>query len=220
MSKGNNLQSLFCGILFCISVSALVIACLAFTKKGGGEYYKERLSTPSPIDPCVLEVFGQVIGSCAAQQNCVLAVALMAKAQPGGGNNIWTQFKNYLTASVKTDPGFFNACSIMRRPQENEEGQNMFKSLRIATTQVYNAYVAKADMKAHIAFKKFGDVLARHVPVGIASDPHRDSQWNCILNAAKAAADPKNATDAAAWDAFTKNLQNPNCYMPFQNNTS
>ena len=33
MSKGNNLQSLFCGILFCISVSALIIACLAFTKK-------------------------------------------------------------------------------------------------------------------------------------------------------------------------------------------
>ena len=44
MSKGNNLQSLFCGILFCISVTALVIACLAFTKKGGGkgEYYEEE----------------------------------------------------------------------------------------------------------------------------------------------------------------------------------
>ena len=44
MSKGNNLQSLFCGILFCISVAALVIACLAFTKKGGGkgEYYKDK----------------------------------------------------------------------------------------------------------------------------------------------------------------------------------
>jgi hypothetical protein len=42
MSKGNNLQSLFCGILFCISVTALIIACLAFTKKGGGkgEYYE------------------------------------------------------------------------------------------------------------------------------------------------------------------------------------
>tara|TARA_B100000686_G_C16701969_1_gene923980 strand:+ start:24 stop:704 length:681 start_codon:yes stop_codon:yes gene_type:complete len=39
MSKGNNLQSLFYGILFCISVTALIIACLAFTKKGGGEYY-------------------------------------------------------------------------------------------------------------------------------------------------------------------------------------
>ena len=37
MSKGNNLQSLFCGILLCISVTALIIACLAFTKKGGGE---------------------------------------------------------------------------------------------------------------------------------------------------------------------------------------
>ena len=35
------MQSLLCGILFCISVAALVIACLAFTKKGGGkgEYY-------------------------------------------------------------------------------------------------------------------------------------------------------------------------------------
>ena len=35
-------QSLFCGILFCISVAALIIACLAFTNKGGGkgEYYK------------------------------------------------------------------------------------------------------------------------------------------------------------------------------------
>ena len=44
MSKGNNLQSLFCGILFCISVAALVIACLAFTNKGGGkgEYYKDK----------------------------------------------------------------------------------------------------------------------------------------------------------------------------------
>jgi hypothetical protein len=40
MSKGNNLQSLFCGILFCISVAALIIACLAFTRKGGGEYYE------------------------------------------------------------------------------------------------------------------------------------------------------------------------------------
>ena len=47
MSKGNNLQSLFCGILFCISITALIIACLAFTKgKGGGEYYKE---TPVPL---------------------------------------------------------------------------------------------------------------------------------------------------------------------------
>ena len=48
MSKDMNLQSLFCGILFCISVAALVIACLAFTKKGGGkgEYYKD---TPPPI---------------------------------------------------------------------------------------------------------------------------------------------------------------------------
>ena len=46
MSKGNNLQSLFCGILFCISVAALVIACLAFAKKdcGKGEHYKGTMS--------------------------------------------------------------------------------------------------------------------------------------------------------------------------------
>ena len=51
MSKGNNLQSLFCGILFCISVTALIIACLAFTKKGGGkgEYYKESTPPPAPL---------------------------------------------------------------------------------------------------------------------------------------------------------------------------
>ena len=30
MTKGNNL---FCGIIFCTSMAALVIACLAFTKK-------------------------------------------------------------------------------------------------------------------------------------------------------------------------------------------
>ena len=28
-----NLQSLFCGVLLCISISALIIACLAYTKK-------------------------------------------------------------------------------------------------------------------------------------------------------------------------------------------
>ena len=41
MAKDMNLQSLFCGILFCISIAALIIACLAFTKKNqGGEYYQ------------------------------------------------------------------------------------------------------------------------------------------------------------------------------------
>ena len=35
MPKGN-LQSLFCGIIFCISITALIIACLAFTKGNGG----------------------------------------------------------------------------------------------------------------------------------------------------------------------------------------
>lgn len=52
MSKDMNLQSLFCGILLCISVAALVIACLAFTKKGGGngEYYDG--SAPTGADSC------------------------------------------------------------------------------------------------------------------------------------------------------------------------
>ncbi len=40
MSKSMDLQSLGSGILFCISSVALIIACLAFTKKGGGEYYR------------------------------------------------------------------------------------------------------------------------------------------------------------------------------------
>ena len=53
MSKGNNLQSLFCGILFCISITALIIACLAFTKKGGGngEYYDGSAPAPTPSPP-------------------------------------------------------------------------------------------------------------------------------------------------------------------------
>ena len=34
MTKNSSkLESLFCGILFCISIAALVIACLAYTKK-------------------------------------------------------------------------------------------------------------------------------------------------------------------------------------------
>ena len=43
MAKKNrmDLESLCSGILFCISLVALIIACLAFTKKNqGGEYYK------------------------------------------------------------------------------------------------------------------------------------------------------------------------------------
>ena len=44
MAKKNsiNLESLCTGILFCISLVALIIACLAYNKKpsvGGGEYY-------------------------------------------------------------------------------------------------------------------------------------------------------------------------------------
>ena len=52
MTKDLNLQSLFCGILFCISITALIIACLAFTKKGGGkgEYYKGTTSESNDCD--------------------------------------------------------------------------------------------------------------------------------------------------------------------------
>ena len=42
MAKKNSMhtESLFCGILFCISLVALIIACLAYTKKElPGEYY-------------------------------------------------------------------------------------------------------------------------------------------------------------------------------------
>ena len=53
MSKGNNLQSLFCGILFCISVSALIIACLAFTKKGVGyERYADAVHSERVTHGC------------------------------------------------------------------------------------------------------------------------------------------------------------------------
>ena len=34
MSTGNSSQILFCGILLCISITALIIACLTFTNKG------------------------------------------------------------------------------------------------------------------------------------------------------------------------------------------
>ena len=44
MSKSMDLESLCSGILFCISIVALIIACLAFTKKGGGEYYRSCAS--------------------------------------------------------------------------------------------------------------------------------------------------------------------------------
>ena len=42
-------QNLFCGILFCISVVALIIACLAFTKKGGGEEYYSTCATAAVV---------------------------------------------------------------------------------------------------------------------------------------------------------------------------
>ena len=76
MSKGNNLQSLFCGILFCISVTALIIACLAFTKKGGGEYYEEGVATPPR---CPAPTPGPV-GSCPNYS----ATRVFAKDPPPG----------------------------------------------------------------------------------------------------------------------------------------
>jgi len=45
-------QSLFCGIIFCTSVAALIIASLAFNKKGNGENYKEvSSSNPATCSP-------------------------------------------------------------------------------------------------------------------------------------------------------------------------
>ena len=58
MAKKNrmDLENLYSGILFCISLVALIIACLAYTKKNqGGEYYKDTLKkfgTESPSPPC------------------------------------------------------------------------------------------------------------------------------------------------------------------------
>ena len=56
-----NLQSLFCGILLFLSVTALIISCLAFSRvDGGGEYYSQESAlvpqpgpTPGPTPkPC------------------------------------------------------------------------------------------------------------------------------------------------------------------------
>ena len=40
MSKNIDLSSLCSGILFCLVLAALIVSCLAYTKKGG-EYYGE-----------------------------------------------------------------------------------------------------------------------------------------------------------------------------------
>ena len=53
MAKKNSidLESLYCGILFCISLIALILACLAYTKKNpGGEYYKTCGGAPSTTE--------------------------------------------------------------------------------------------------------------------------------------------------------------------------
>ena len=49
--KSSKLESLFCGILFCISIAALVIACLAFTKKKPG--VSSTMTAPTPSTQCV-----------------------------------------------------------------------------------------------------------------------------------------------------------------------
>ena len=97
MSKGNNLQSLFCGILFCISITALIIACLAFTKKGGGkgEYYKGAVGGYSDI-------------------NCIIAAADVAvkftspdSPQPSPMqmlNASWKMFYGYMEEFKNTGP--------------------------------------------------------------------------------------------------------------------
>ena len=46
-----NLQNFFSGILFCISITALIIACLAFTRNKSGEYYKKPAKPPLNMPP-------------------------------------------------------------------------------------------------------------------------------------------------------------------------
>ena len=54
MTKNSSkLESLFCGILFCISIAALVIACLAFTKKKSGSEYYCNVGGASDVQLCV-----------------------------------------------------------------------------------------------------------------------------------------------------------------------
>ena len=52
MTKQNkNLQNIFCGILLCISIAALIMACLAFTKKSSGEGFELGSVSPGPSSP-------------------------------------------------------------------------------------------------------------------------------------------------------------------------
>ena len=66
-------QNLFCGILFCISAAALIIACLAFTNKGGGkgEYYEDWRG---PCPPNCITLANQCLdgsGGKASEKACV-----------------------------------------------------------------------------------------------------------------------------------------------------
>ena len=77
MTKGN-LQDILCGILFCISVTALVIACLAFTKKKPSlqRVPQAPCCCMDPAqDQCAPGAAGQVgtchQGSCEADHYCM-----------------------------------------------------------------------------------------------------------------------------------------------------
>ena len=99
MTKQNNLQSLFCGILFCLSITALVIACLAFTKKDGGkgEHYNNPIPvmpvtrTPAPTPPTPSPTPGPTPGPlrqpccCAGGGYCFYATA--AECSGASGTN-------------------------------------------------------------------------------------------------------------------------------------
>jgi len=77
MTKQNNLQSLFCGILFCLSITALVIACLAFTKKGGGtgeyfelQHHSKHSCQPNKNGKCAEPVCGKCCNQFVAADKC------------------------------------------------------------------------------------------------------------------------------------------------------
>ena len=85
MSKDMNLQSLLCGILFCISIAALIIACLAFTKKGGGkgEYFKGASGSGNLGSDCGCP--HACIGVC-EHHRCDGICTEYFKGAPGSGN--------------------------------------------------------------------------------------------------------------------------------------
>ena len=124
MSKGNNLQSLFCGILFCISVAALVIACLAFTNKGGGkgEYYEETSNSCTGEDcgVCLSGGAGAGMGGCVCKDG-VNFKEFLKNCRNGGQDGVDAchrmgcstsvaggQFYKGITCDKCTKPGSFS----------------------------------------------------------------------------------------------------------------